>query len=227
MLNYFISILLFCGLMSFSQKENDSISKPTQKYGLRVGADLYRATKPLYNKNYSGFEISGDYRISHSHYLAIELGSENNLVDDDLIHFTTKGNYTKIGFDYNAYRNWLDMQNMIYVGLRYGYSNFSQTLQQYSLYNNNTYFPSYTVATNQEFNDLSAHWIEFVAGIKTEILNNLYLGFSVRLKRMINQEKPDNFDNLYIPGFNRTREGSHFGSGFNYTISYLIPIVKK
>lgn len=227
MLKYFISILLCCGLIAFSQEENDTIGKPSQKYGLRVGADLYRLTKPLYNKNYGGFEVSGDFRITHSHFLAIELGSETNLVDDDLIHFTAKGSYLKVGFDYNTYENWLDMQNMIYVGLRYGYSSFDQTLHQYSLYNNNNYFPSYTVNTNQEFNALTAHWMEVIAGIKVEVLNNLYLGFSLRLKRMIDQEKPTNFDNIYIPGFNRTTEGSHFGSGFNYTLSYLIPIVKK
>ena len=31
---------------------------------------------------------------------------------------------------------------------------------------------------------------------------------------------------LYIPGFNRTYDGS-FGVGFNYTVSYFIPIYKK
>jgi hypothetical protein len=38
--------------------------------------------------------------------------------------------------------------------------------------------------------------------------------------------KPSGFDNLYIPGFNRTYDGS-FGVGFNYTVSYFIPIYKK
>ncbi len=35
------------------------------------------------------------------------------------------------------------------------------------------------------------------------------------------------FDNLYIPGFNRTYDFSEFGAGFGYGISYLIPIYKK
>jgi hypothetical protein len=38
--------------------------------------------------------------------------------------------------------------------------------------------------------------------------------------------KPSGFDNLYIPGFNRTYDGS-FGVGFNYTVSYFIPLYKK
>ena len=35
-----------------------------------------------------------------------------------------------------------------------------------------------------------------------------------------------NFDNLYIPGFNRTYEGK-FGAGFNYSVSYFLPLYKK
>ncbi|WP_395076160.1 DUF6048 family protein, partial [Flavobacterium sp.] len=34
------------------------------------------------------------------------------------------------------------------------------------------------------------------------------------------------FDNLYIPGFNRTYDGK-FGVGWNYTISYFIPLYKS
>jgi hypothetical protein len=26
----------------------------------------------------------------------------------------------KVGFDYNAYENWLDMENVISIGMRYG-----------------------------------------------------------------------------------------------------------
>jgi hypothetical protein len=31
-------------------------------------------------------------------------------------NFTTKGSYLKVGFDYNAYENWLDMENIISIG---------------------------------------------------------------------------------------------------------------
>ena len=48
-----------------------------------------------------------------------------------------------------------------------------------------------------------------------------------QLKRKISEDKPDNFGNLYIPGFNRTYDYSEFGVGYGYTISYLIPIFKK
>ena len=38
-----------------------------------------------------------------------------------------------------------------------------------------------------------------------------------------------NFHPSMVPshGFNRTYEGSNFGLGFNYSLTYLIPIIKK
>ena len=42
---------------------------------------------------------------------------------------------------------------------------------------------------------------------------------------MLSQKRPDNFDNLYIPGFNRTYNGD-YGAGFNYTVSYFLPLYK-
>mgnify|MGYP000742902413 CR=1 FL=1 len=55
--------------------------------------------------------------------------------------------------------------------------------------------------------------------------NNIYVGFSVRMNRLLTNTKPDNFDNLYIPGFNRTYNGD-FGIGFNYSVSYFLPLYK-
>ncbi len=113
---------------------------------------------------------------------------------------------------------------MVYVGLRYGVSTFSQTLNSYQIYNTNTYFgEAETVMSGVKYDGLSAQWAEVVAGVKVEVFRNLYAGFSVRLNKLVTNKKPTNFDNLYIPGFNRTYDGN-FGVGFNYTVSYFIPM---
>jgi hypothetical protein len=61
--------------------------------------------------------------------------------------------------------------------------------------------------------------------MKVEVFKNVFVGFSFRLNRLVSQKRPNNFDNLYIPGFNRTYNGD-FGVGFNYTVSYFIPLYK-
>lgn len=219
---------MFVIVPAFSQQQDTIVNTAakSQRYGLRVGVDLYRTTRFFYDDDFRGFEIVGDYRLTHKLFAAGEIGNTKITVDDDQVNFTTNGSYFKVGFDYNAYENWLDMQNMIYVGMRYGVSSFSQNLNSYRIYENSGYFGQTVIYPNQEYSGLSAHWLEVVGGVKAELFQNLFLGFSVRLKTLIINNKPDNFDNLYIPGFNRTYEGN-FGAGFNYTISYLIPIYKK
>lgn len=207
-------------------KTTDSIKPKTERYGLRIGADLFKLTRSFYEKDYRGIELVGDFKVTRKYYIAAEIGNENKTVDDTKLNFTTKGTYLKAGFDYNAYENWLGMNNMIYVGMRYGISSFSQTLNSYSIYNPNPYFgqtPDKEVG--QKFSGLSAQWIEVVAGLKAELFQNLYVGFSIRLNNLVSNKKPDTFDNLYIPGFNRTYDGK-FGVGFNYTVSYFIPLFK-
>jgi hypothetical protein len=206
--------------------KKDSIALKKERYGLRVGVDLFKLTRSFYEKEYRGLELVGDFRLTRRHYLAGEIGNENKTVDNPQLNFTTKGTYLKVGFDYNTYENWLNMENIISVGLRYGVSSFSQTLNTYQIYNTNHYFgESPLVASGEKFDGLAAQWIEVVAGMKAEVFQNIFVGFSIRLNRLISQSRPNNFDNLYIPGFNRTYNGD-FGVGFNYTVSYFIPLYK-
>ncbi|MFA5556297.1 MAG: DUF6048 family protein [Flavobacteriaceae bacterium] len=224
---YFFSLGLSFACFSQEIKTDSVKPKQLQRYGLRIGADLFKLTKSFVADDYKGLELVGDYRFSKKIYLAAELGNENKTTDEPQLNFTTKGTYLKIGIDFNAYENWLDMENQIYVGGRYATSAFSQTLNHYSIYyNTGGFLGEHTVVdANKNFNGLSAHWLEFVAGVKAELFDNLFIGFSVRLNYLITQKNPDNFDNLYIPGFHRTYDGN-WGVGFNYTISYFIPLYK-
>jgi hypothetical protein len=224
-LEYFIStFLLILSLQSIAQEQDST--KIKQRYGVRFGVDLHRLTKSIYDDNYKGLEFVGDYRISQKFYVAGELGNENKTTDDNNLNFTTKGTYFKVGFDYNTYENWLDMENMIFVGMRYGVSSFNHTLNSYTIYDKENFYGQNTIISEKEFNGLNASWIEVVGGLKAEVFNNIFVGFSVRLNYLVTNKKPDNFDNLYIPGFNKTYDGN-FGAGFNYTLSYMIPIYKK
>ena len=214
------------GGLSAGAQETVQDSIKTHRYGLRVGVDLFKLSRSFYEKDYKGLELVGDYRIAKSYYIAAEIGNENKTVDDPQLNFTTKGTYIRGGFNYNAYENWLDMENLIYVGLRYGVSSFSQTLNHYTVYNRNHYLGiEPQTGSGEKFSGLSAQWAEFVAGVNAKVYNNIYVGFSLRVNKFISNKKPRNFDNLYIPGFHRTYDGD-FGVGLNYTVSYFIPIYK-
>ena len=206
----------------------DSVKVKDQKYGLRVGADLSKPIRTLLEDGYSGFEIMADFRFSHRFYAAIELGSEKKDWFEDNINAKTSGSYGKIGADFNAYNNWVGLNNAIFAGLRYGFSSFSQELLNYNIYTTNQTFSEEQLReVNTTYEGLTASWVELIVGIKTELMPNLFLGLQVQLKRRISDTKPENFDNLYIPGFNRTYDDSSVGVGYSYSLSYLIPLFKK
>lgn len=224
----FIISLLF-GVSVWAQEEVavDTVKVKDQKYGIRVGTDLIKLGRTLLEDGYTGFEVQGDIRITNKWYAALELGNDDREWDKDGLRSNTSGSYFKLGADYNAYENWEGMNNAIFVGLRYGFATFSQELIEYSVYTTNTTFPTQPVQSGETYDGLTASWAELIIGVKTEVWNNLYLGLNVQLRHMVSEDKPDNFDNLIIPGFNRTYDSSDWGVGYGYTISYLIPIIKK
>ena len=224
-----IFLFLFSQIIFSQETTKDSIiaAVKTERYGLRVGIDVVKLVRNFYEDEHRGFEVVGDYRLSKKYYLAGEIGSEKRTIDEDRVNFTTTGTYFKVGFDYNTYENWLDMENIIHIGMRIGASSFNQQLNTYQVYNPNPYFGESPIITSgKKFEGLYAQWVEFVAGVKAELISNVYAGFSFRINYLVNNKEPNGFESLYIPGFNKKYEG-RFGVGLNYTISYFIPIYKK
>ena len=124
-------------------------------------------------------------------------------------------------------KDWMYQEKAINV-FGFGISSFDQTISRYNIYNiYNDLWGEFTNTDAINLENLNANWIEIGFGIKTEILNNLFLGIELQLKNLIYQKNKNDIANFYIPGFNRTYESSNFGTGFNYSLTYLIPIIKK
>lgn len=222
-------VLMLLPITSFSQEDikTDTLVYK-QKYGLRLGGDVSKLVRSFLDDNYKGFEINGDYRLTKNVFIAGELGTEEKTTTNSFLNVTSTGTYFKAGVDYNLYKNWLDMENMIYSGFRVGAGSFSQTQNSFTVYNTDQYWDEqFSSNTTKDFNGLTALWAELIFGIKAQVVNNLYLGLNVQLKGMITQDEPSNFENLYVPGFNKTYDSGRFGIGFGYNVSYLIPIYKK
>jgi len=241
MSKYFISLTIaILPFLALGQSEPiDLQQKDTieykEEYGLRVGADISRLVLSFMDEDYTGLELVGDYRLTQKLYLAAEIGNEKKAQTESLNNtllysFETSGSYIKAGIDVNTYQNWFGMNNSITIGGRYAVASFSQTLNDYSIFDSNRYYsPDFLAGTEpgQEFSGLSASWLEFVTGIKVELIANIYIGMSARLGFLVTNKEDERFPNLWIPGFNKVTDGSNFGVSYNYSISYLIPLYKK
>tara|TARA_A100001015_G_scaffold285199_1_gene352465 strand:+ start:669 stop:1391 length:723 start_codon:yes stop_codon:yes gene_type:complete len=219
----------------FSQTENeldDSLTinnKILNINKIRIGIDVYKLIKSSSDGDNLNYEIVGDLQITENLYLAAEYGLIDRFIEDENINFIADGNFLRFGFDYNMFNNWVGMDNAIFLGLRYGSSNFSSKIESYDIRNSDAYFSNFVENNYETINhsNLSGSWLEIVAGVKVETFKNVYLGFSLRLNKLLSTKKPENFDNLFIPGFNKVTDDNTWGSGFNYTLTYSIPLKKR
>lgn len=223
---FFISFFLLPELTNAQEVSAEDSIDVKDQYGLRVGIELTKPIRTLFEDDFRGFEILGDFRIYEDYYLAAEIGNSAAVMTEPYVTAEFKGSYIKLGANYNAYNNWEGMQNSIFVGLRYGFSTFSSELLEYEIYTTDPYFEPDIRFETQEFNNLTASWLELQLGIKVEVLKNIYLSTHVALKKRVSETEPLNFGNLYIPGFNRTYDRSSIGVGYGYSISYHIPLYK-
>jgi len=208
-----------------SQFESDTIYVKN-KYGIRAGIDLSKQIRML-TEEYSGLSLYGDIKIKESLFIVAELGNDQKTIETENINSKLSGSYIKTGFNYNLYNNLPGLNNEIYIGLRYSQSLFKNELIDYSIYNKDRFWNDQRILEYKEFDNLKSSWIEFVVGFNSEIKNNLFMGLSLRLNRMLKQDIPENFTNLFIPGFNKVTENNNFGTGITYSIIYQIPIIKK
>jgi len=231
---FIISICLSTNMLIGQTESNskDTLIKKDKLLNInkiRFGFDLLKPIASSSEGDNLNYEIVGDLQLTENIYLAGEYGSIDKLIEDENINFNSTGSFLRIGFDYNMFENWIGMDNSIYVGFRYGNSSFSNKILNYEVRNKDSYFSNLVEDEFEtiEYSNLSGNWIEILLGIKVETFKNVYLGLSLRLNKLLSDEKPNNFGNLFIPGFNKVTDENTFGSGFNYTLTYSIPLKKR
>lgn len=227
MLKYFISTLvtLSCIVIETNATvSNDSL----KKFGIRIGTDLQKIIRSASSKEYNGISFNADIRFKESIFLFSEIGNEKKMVEYSSVDSEISGNYIKLGLQFKLNKDIIGLRNLIYSSFGFGISTFDQTISRYNIYNiYSNLWGEFTNTDAINLENLNANWIEIGFGVKTEILNNLFLGIELQLKNLIYQKNKNDIANFYIPGFNRTYESSNFGTGFNYSLTYLIPIIKK
>ena len=108
---FFISLLMFFVLPQAVSAQNKKINPRdtmtvTDRYGLKLGVDLFKPIRSMLDEDFKGLEVVADYRLTKKHWLAAEVGYDEKTTDDDNQNFTTEGAYLKAGFDYNMHKNW-------------------------------------------------------------------------------------------------------------------------
>ena len=225
--------MILCSTSGWTQEDQTTTQKDTtaltkrETYGLRIGLDLSKPIRSFFDDNYSGFEITSDFRIKKRLYIAAELGNETNRLEFSNITTSGSGSYIKGGINHNFYNNWLGERNLIFAGVRLAYATFDQELESFTINAPDTIFEPDDRTDPIEFDRLYAFWLEVQIGLQVEVLSNIFMGINLQIQNLLTDTAPDNFQNVFIPGFGEPTDGSNFSIGFGYTISYFIPVLGR
>ncbi|MBK3518534.1 DUF6048 family protein [Carboxylicivirga marina] len=229
MSKYILSLsLLLLPIVLVAQQQEEPLSKEEKKLanrgnpGISFGIDLAPFITHLFANERFGVEANARYTINRKWQVVSELGYENVDLDTDEMTYTSNGSFIRAGIDYNIFKvEELGNNDNILLGFRYG-----AAIQEHSC-------PRYTIKeeywgdTNGSLGSstVGSHWGEFVFGLRSEILKNFYMGWSVRFKTIINVGKDNAQEPYSIPGYGSRDRSSNMG--FTYTLEYQIPFKKK
>ncbi|MBI9069680.1 MAG: hypothetical protein JEZ09_20455 [Salinivirgaceae bacterium] len=194
-------------------------NKLERQFFIRPGVDLSRFAVPYMNdNNQKAWEVNLDCEIKYRYFPVVELGSNSVKINTKTYEYKSEGSYMRFGFNYNMlnYRQRFD-RNIFFVGFRYGISNFTHEAPYIKISNEWGDYKSSFENTN-----INAHWTEFVIGLRGEILKNIYLGYTFRVKQMLKHSDYNNLAPYWTPGFGKGSSGRLVG--MSYSISYAIPI---
>lgn len=219
---YIISLLLLSiviGVRAQEKKESSELAKTILLNGVIVQADIASLVGSFLSKGETySTEGSVQVDLKHKYYPVVELGFGGaNKLSVDNIGFKTNGLFGRIGVDINLLKQKKDAKpsnNLFLAGARIGFTNFSYDVTNVSITDN---YWGGTEIFNYPNQSATKVWFEIVAGVRVEVFKNIFMGWTVRNKNLLNQDKEGKISSWYIPGFGINASGNW---GFSYTLGY-------
>ncbi|NDV46681.1 hypothetical protein D0T49_06435 [Paludibacter sp. 221] len=223
-LRYIILLSSFVGSISFQAFSQAGKTETEEKIPLYQGvkAELDLASivmSAISNGETYSVEANVQVNLREKYFPVLEMGFAGaNKISHNDYGFKTNGIFARIGIDYNLMKpNAPDasIRKYFFLGGRYAFSPFSYDVTNVIV--EDDYWGGEAV---RDFLGMKTtkHWLEVVAGLKVEVFQNIYMGWNVRIKILLGQEKLGEISPWYIPGVGIKSTGANWG--FNYTIGY-------
>ena len=186
--------------------------------GIRIGTDLVALGIDAFGGKRERYEFQADIDI-HRVYVAGSFGTSAYRSTGEGFDYSHEGYFYRIGLDANFLKYDPDY-NTFTVGIRYATANFSEQLNVNST---DGVFGDYTESFTND--NVRARWFELTTGLRVNIFNNFYTGYTFRIQ--INRKifNADEFRSYDIPGFGKAEFNNRWT--FNYYLMYRIAWKEK
>ena len=233
MLKYFLIFslifLLAIPYAAFSQEEKPEVKRDFTPAALRIGVSVSDLLQPfLYKELEKAYAVQAD--LSFDRFMLVADAGTAQYArawqpQDSLAsqyQYSTKGNYFKVGVDVNFLKDkeantLFAKDNVIFWGLRYAHSSFTAR----STFDLADEFGVYEQTVVSSDDEARAWWIEMVAGIKVEVLKNIFLGYTMQFRFLKRYSQQGTLTPYDVPGFGSGNKKNTIG--FDYYVFYRIP----
>lgn len=226
-LTYIIALLMASSLMlptSLHAQEKKIQTEEEQPQplfqGIYVGADVFGFMNQALGSDIMSTEASIEVHLKNRFFPVVEIGYGNieTTNDETDIYYKTSAPYFRVGLDYNVFYKKPHLPGFFTVGLRYGYSSFNYDIESPALVDPN--WGHTTIPFSYKGVESNASWAELVLGMKANVFNNFYMGFSIRYRSRLSVKKHENSEPYYIPGYGK---GKSSNFGITYNLVYKLP----
>jgi len=212
---FFFSVLLLIFLFAGLRGQRKLIIGPT------IGFDISRPIMPLIYPGRFGAAASIDFPVKRNLLPVGELGWESTRMDNSGLIYSLDGIYGRLGASFNLLKNdRVQPHDMILIGFRVAGSYFAQSANAAI---KSDYWDDYNLDYPSE--NLNSTWFELKGGLRTELINNVFIGWGIDLRFRVSQQKSSYMHDYYIPGYGKS--SSKIQPGITYSIYYKIPIIRE
>lgn len=200
-----------------AESMSDSVAEQADgsfEQGFRIGINLSEPLFMVYEPSKLSVEMVFDRNIGTEYFAVAETGFAMRELNEPAYRLEEKGLFMRFGGDKNFLKQFNDV---VALGARLGFSVYERSAPLVIV--EGGYWGDYSGSLAAE--TFFRQWAEVVLVLKTEIFNNVFLGWNLRGKVLLFGREDSHMDERYIPGFGTGEVNSTLG--FDFYIYYRFP----
>ncbi len=216
-INLSIILLFVIGILINTSVHAQNQDKHGKASYVRVGIDAASIVRSTLSKSFSSYELHGELRWNKNLWMGIETGWGNAQLNNQKLSYTNQNMFLRVGFDKTFFQGEFkgDMDNA-FLGFRYGLAPIKRSALAYNITD-----PVWGMVSGQlPSQNYFAHWIELTAGLRLEVIKNIFVGWNLRARTYANPSVIGRYAPLHIAGYGTGDKNPVFT--YNFVILYGI-----
>lgn len=219
----FISLFLPVALLNAQEERNAKEPADVVTPGFTLGLNLEGPVYYFFDRDKVAFSAVTHIELAPNWFFRGEAGFENLTFSAENIEkrnyaYQSNGSFFKAGILYDFFNiEEAGNNDNVFVGLNYGFALQEHGASRFTI--ENSYWDNYQGSLNKYV--IGTHWLEISAGPRTELVKNLYMGWTINLRIKMLQNNRQVLEPYSIPGYGKG--DSNLNAGFSYVIEYFFP----